>query len=235
MRTSVLNIVMLLTAGAIMAQTAPPVVPKPVAKPSATAPAAKPAASTMAKPSSPAVKPTAAKPGMKAVPAKSAVTAKKARVAAPAKPAPKKHVSAPVAQTAMVHTHAKPAPTRLAEAADSSTKTVVKGGRRDPFMNPVKVQQDKVSGSALCTTGGPQCLVIDQITLMGVVKTQAGMIAMIENKAKKQYNLHENDSLMDGKVMKITRDSIVFRESRMDNLGRPSTREVVKKVTVPVV
>jgi Tfp pilus assembly protein PilP len=71
--------------------------------------------------------------------------------------------------------------------------------------------------------------------LKGVVKTQAGMIAMVENAAKKQYNLREKDSVQSGYVLKITTDSIVFRETVTDMLGNSNSREVVKRVTVPAV
>jgi Tfp pilus assembly protein PilP len=85
-----------------------------------------------------------------------------------------------------------------------------------------------------CTTGA-RCLVISQVVLKGVVKTQNGWIAMVENAAKKQYNLHEKDAVQNGVVTKITGDSIVFTETVTDPLGRPVSREVVKRVTAPVV
>jgi Tfp pilus assembly protein PilP len=78
-------------------------------------------------------------------------------------------------------------------------------------------------------------LVISQVVLKGVVKTQNGMIAMVENAAKKQYNLHEKESVQNGLVLKITNDSIVFQETVTDPLGRPVTKEVVKRVTAPAV
>ncbi|HUR36802.1 MAG TPA: hypothetical protein VM009_03230, partial [Terriglobales bacterium] len=105
--------------------------------------------------------------------------------------------------------------------------------RRDPFINPVKMRTERLEGPA-CTTGS-RCLVADQVTLKGVVKTQQGMIAMVENTTKKQYNLREKDPIYNGFVLKITGDSVVFKENTTDNSGRPVTREVVKRVTVPVV
>jgi hypothetical protein len=58
---------------------------------------------------------------------------------------------------------------------------------------------------------------------------------MVENAAKKQYNLREKDPVLNGFVLKITPDSIVFRETVTDLLGNAQTREVVKRVTVPAV
>jgi len=112
-------------------------------------------------------------------------------------------------------------------------KSAKTAGRRDPFISPVRQVEDPNSKMA-CTTGA-RCLVIDQVVLKGVVKTQQGMIAMVENSAKKQYNLREKDPVMNGAVYKITQDSVIFRENVIDNLGRSTTKEVVKRVTAPVV
>jgi Tfp pilus assembly protein PilP len=244
MRKTFLIVSVMLAAGTLMAQTAPATAPakSPVAKP--TAAATKPAAKPGAVATKPVAKPTttaatkpitaaaATKPAAKAAmkPA-TKVAAKPATKATPAKPA----ISAkPAAKMTTTKITAKPAPTKKMAAAKTE-QSVMKGGRRDPFLNPIKLQQDRASTSAVCSTGGSQCLIIDQVNLLGVVKTQKGMIAMVENASKKQYNLHENDVVLNGKVMKITRDSVVFRESMVNNFGKETTREVVKKVTVPVV
>lgn len=89
-------------------------------------------------------------------------------------------------------------------------------------------------GQPACTTGA-KCLIIQQVVLKGVVKTPGGMIAMVENAAKKQYNLREKDPVYNGFVLKITGDSIVFRETVTDFLGNSNSKEVVKRVTVPAV
>ncbi|MBI2683064.1 MAG: hypothetical protein HYX26_07615 [Acidobacteriales bacterium] len=143
--------------------------------------------------------------------------AKKAATAA-VKPVPKSQAPAGAASASM----AKPA------------ATPTRAGKRDPFISPVKARQDADRSNPACTTGS-RCLVINQVVLKGVVKTPSGMIAMVENAARKQYNLRENDPVLNGVVMKITSDSIIFRESITDAVGRPSTREVVKRVTAPPV
>jgi Tfp pilus assembly protein PilP len=122
---------------------------------------------------------------------------------------------------------AKPSATKPAE-------TVKTAGRRDPFVSPLRLQEDRMKGSALCTTGA-KCLIVDQVVLKGIVKTPQGMIAMVENAAQKQYNLREKDPVYNGQVEKITGDSVIFRETVTDTLGHQTTREVVKKVTAPVI
>ena len=105
-------------------------------------------------------------------------------------------------------------------------------GKRDPFVSLAVVRAQQVG--ATCGTG-KRCLVIDQIALKGVVKTPSGMIAMVENTAKKAYFLRENDPVFNGYVLKITGDSVIFKESTTDNQGRTVTRDVVKRVSAPAV
>lgn len=103
-------------------------------------------------------------------------------------------------------------------------------GKRDPFFSPV-VQQTSGSG---CSTG-KKCLEIGQINVRGIVKSQEGFIAVVTNSLNKAYFLHENDPVFNGYVEKITGDSVVFQETYQDNLGKPVSREVTKKVSAPVV
>jgi hypothetical protein len=102
-------------------------------------------------------------------------------------------------------------------------------GRRDPFLSPIVSRS--VGGSGC--SNGKRCLAIDQIALKGVVKSETGMIAVVTNALEKAYFLHENDPVFNGYVVRITGDSIVFKETFRDNLGKALTREVTKKITTP--
>jgi Tfp pilus assembly protein PilP len=189
------------------------------AKPAPKAPPAKPV------PASQQVLPAASKPmPAKPLPAAAKPVAKQAT--ATAKPAPAK----PQPNVAATNAAAKPA----AKAPVKVSSAVANRNKRDPFMSPVRIQEDKLRGNPACTTGA-RCLQIAQVVLKGVVKTPSGMIAMVENAAKKQYNLREKDPVFNGFVLKITGDSIVFRETTTDMLGNSTSREVVKRVTAPVV
>jgi hypothetical protein len=139
--------------------------------------------------------------------------------ASPAKPAAKK-VATPAAAkaTAPATPGANPTPSSAS-------------GKRDPFVSPVT---NRIGGPVGCT-GGKKCLVIDQVALKGVVKAPNGMIAVIVNPGNKAYFMRENDPVWNGFVVKITSDSIVFRETVTDRIGRTSTREVVKRVNTPSV
>jgi hypothetical protein len=111
-------------------------------------------------------------------------------------------------------------------------KTIsVAGGRRDPFLSPVV---NRSMGGSGCSTG-KRCLAVDQIALTGIVKSEAGMIAVVINAMNKAYFLRENDPVFNGYVVKITGDSIIFKETMQDKLGKSFTREVTKKISTPAV
>jgi Tfp pilus assembly protein PilP len=122
---------------------------------------------------------------------------------------------------------------KVAEAAKPpkpEEKKWAMNGKRDPFFSPV-VQQPTGSG---CSTG-KKCLEIGQINLHGVVKSDGGFIAVVTNNLGKAYFLRENDPVFNGYVVRITGDTVVFQETYTDQLGKPLTREVVKRITTPAV
>jgi len=150
--------------------------------------------------------------------------------AAPASQSPTTKTTTTTTTTTAAKTAAKPAaksattkpPAKTDQAQDSSK------GRRDPFISPVIVRMGTSTGTS-CSTG-KRCLIIDQLTVEGVVKTNNGWIAVIGNPAKKVYYVRENDALYDGYVTRITGDSVVFRQNVIDALGKTVQKEVVKRV-----
>jgi len=115
---------------------------------------------------------------------------------------------------------------------ETASRVAITGKQRDPFVSPI-VRSNGVISSG-CDTG-KRCLVVDQIVLKGIVKSGAGYIALVENPAKRAYFMRENDSVFNGRVVKITGDTMVFEEQTTDKLGKQGTREVVKKVNAPIV
>ena len=208
--------------------------------PTAAVPMAKSAASVVkpaapvAKAATPAAK-TAAPVAKAAAPvAKKDPFAKSAAPSATAKPVEKAATDA-TKKTGTVSTEANAVdakPDSKEEAAEKKKESgfITAGNRRDPFVSPI-VQHMGGSG---CSTG-KRCLAIDQIALRGIVKSDAGMIAVVVNSLDKAYFLRENDPVFNGYVLKISGDSVVFKETVQDKLGHLSTREVVKKITTPAV
>ncbi|MBV9182153.1 MAG: hypothetical protein JO356_12655 [Acidobacteria bacterium] len=121
-----------------------------------------------------------------------------------------------------------------AQASSSGASAVVArkigaAGRRDPFVSPVV--SIGVVGSG-CSSG-KRCLDIEQIALRGVVRSETGMIAVVVNALDKAYFLRENDPVFNGFVEKITANSIVFKQTFHDKLGKPLTRDVTKTISRP--
>jgi len=221
---------------------AKPVAAKPVAtktaagnsastKPVTTKPAAAvPVTHSKAAPATVTAKPaakSAAKPGVAAP--RTVIAAKESAPKTGAKTAAKPAAPAPVKPAA----DAKAVSTPSADASKASKPEAKKWamtGKRDPFFSPV-VQQPSGSG---CSTG-KKCLEIRQINLRGVVKSDNGFIAVVTNSLNKAYFLRENDPVFNGYVVKITGDAVVFQETVQDKLGKPLTREVVKRIFTPAV
>lgn len=178
-----------------------------------------------------AVKHASAQPKEKVAVAKQAA-AKPVKVAA----APKKAVHAPTVKKA-VQTSAPSAPasasadeTAKNDDSSSADKKWSMTGKRDPFISPVVSH----AGGSGCSTG-KKCLEIGDINLRGVVHGEMGFIAVVTNNLNKAYFLRENDPVFNGYVVKITGDSVTFKEMMQDRLGKPFTREVVKKLVTPAV
>lgn len=208
----------------------------------AQAPANKPAApankpATTAKPAATSVKPASAAPAQatpaKATPAPSGPAVRtRTPSTLPIKQADSKLINKTVlAKPARIVKKGAPATPAAAPAAaapeekKSAEPTANAKNRRDPFVSVVMSRE----GPA-CTGGGKKCLAIDQVTLQGVVRSPNGSIAVVSSGGNKTYFLRENDPVYNGVVVKIAPDSIIFRETVMDRLGKTSQREVVKKI-----
>jgi hypothetical protein len=95
-------------------------------------------------------------------------------------------------------------------------------------VSPIVEKANKVPCGA-----GKKCLPVSDVILKGVVRTEQGYVAEVVNQENKPYFLRVNDPVFDGVVLSISMNSIVFRETYSDAMGRPLTREVVKKIQGP--
>lgn len=212
-------------------------VPVPAAKP-AMAPVAKISSGAPAKPvagAKPMAMPaTASGHSVIAVPSAQSKTVAVKGIPAKSTPAANPFEAKTKPQT--VAAKPGPAPTTVAVKDNKPTEAkkpvrkIDAAGRRDPFVSPVVTMGAVGSG---CSSG-KRCLAIDQIALKGVVKSDNGMIAVVVNAMDKAYFLRENDPVFNGYVVKITGDSIVFKETFHDKLGKPLTRDVTKTINRPV-
>jgi hypothetical protein len=148
---------------------------------------------------------------------------------------PVAHVKAPAPAKAAVATVAGPKVASSGQEGKSAAEnkqspTGIHTTGRDPFVSPVVAMGATGSGCS----AGKRCLTIDQVALKGVVKSESGMIAVVTNALDKAYFLRENDPVFNGYVVKITGDSIIFKETFHDRLGKVLTRDVTKSITRPV-
>jgi hypothetical protein len=150
------------------------------------------------------------------------------KAVAAAKPAPQSAVpvkdSKPVGTTVAVKDN-KP----VEEEKKPEPKKVSMTSRRDPFISPIVKMGAVGSG---CNSG-KRCLAIEQIAVRGVVHSENGMIAVVVNAMDKAYFLRENDPVFNGYVLKITGDSVVFKQTFRDRLGKPMTRDITKTISRP--
>ena len=140
---------------------------------------------------------------------------------APAAPKATKQATHP-SSTTPKHGAAAPAPP-AAEVAHAPAPAA--RGKRDPFVSPVVAR-----GPGGPCVGGKRCLAIDQLEVHGVVRGPKGWIAIVTNPAKKTYFLNDNDELYDGSVIKISGDSVLFKQNVLDAMGHTSTRQIEKKL-----
>ncbi len=140
----------------------------------------------------------------------------------------------------------KPAGTAKARAANSATAKAVpvaatsadvasvqggegdKASRRDPFESLVNRQKDQNAGKNL--PPGKAGLQVSTLRLDGIVRSSAGMIAVVSNPQSRTYFLREGDQLYDGRVDKIAMDGVSFHELGKDAFGKPVERQVQKRI-----
>lgn len=161
-------------------------------------------------------------------------------------------LSAPQAPAASAAKAAQPSATAAKSPKPSATAKAMPGGKtvatansattvakatpapelkvknhRDPFVSIIRT--DTSGGKNPCESG-KKCLVAGEIVLRGIIKSPDTIIAVVENSHRKTYFLHENDPVFNGEVVKITSDSIVFREHMTDRAGHVATRDITKQL-----
>jgi hypothetical protein len=152
-------------------------------------------------------------------PAKAASKSKTSK----AKSASKTKTSAPAAANSSSSASA------VASAPDAQgSGEAGKGSRRDPFESLVNRQKDQNAGKNL--PPGKAGLQVSTLRLDGIVRSSAGMIAVVSNPQARTYFLREGDQLYDGRVDKIAMDGVAFHELGKDAFGKPVERQVQKRI-----
>ena len=99
------------------------------------------------------------------------------------------------------------------------------GGRRDPFSSLAGRGDPRLSGTRPPGLAG---VLINEISLKGIVKDPNGYFAMIQGPDNKTYTLRAGDRLMDGSVKSVLPGVVVFLQDVNDPLSLIKQREIKK-------
>jgi Tfp pilus assembly protein PilP len=101
------------------------------------------------------------------------------------------------------------------------------GERRDPFRSLLVTREaPEIQGPR---PEGIPGLLIDEVSLIGIIRTPAGYIAQVQAADRqKSFLLHEGEELYDGEVVSIDNNEVVFRQIVRDPTAVKPFRERVK-------
>ncbi len=104
------------------------------------------------------------------------------------------------------------------------------GDRRDPFKSLLKATD--VPNFRGPRPDGIPGLLIDEVILTGIFRTDSGYVAQVQSaENEKSYLLKEGDQLYDGDVVRITGTEVVFKQIVQDPTALKPFREVVKTLS----
>jgi type IV pilus assembly protein PilP len=135
----------------------------------------------------------------------------------------------------------KPAAPAAAPAAPSATQPTVTAepptpfsynpeGRRDPFISLLGRGSDSKSPGV--RPAGVPGLLINEVSIKGIVRNSSGFVALIQGPDNKSYVVKAGDRLMDGTVKSIVQDAVVFSQDVNDPLSLVKQKEIRKPLRV---
>jgi len=113
-----------------------------------------------------------------------------------------------------------------ASALPASVFTYKVEGRRDPFVSLVGRGSDPKASAA--RVAGLPGMLINEVSLKGIMKERAGFVAMLQGPDKKTYVVRAGQRLLDGNVKSVTADAVIFAQDVNDPLSLVKQREVRK-------
>lgn len=137
----------------------------------------------------------------------------------PGQPPPSAAGSSPSAQTQ------RQQPSPPAEAGAPFTYNPQ--GRRDPFVSLLGRGSADPNKQGVRPSGIPG-LLINEVSVKGIVRNSAGFVALIQGPDNKTYVVKAGDRLMDGSVKSILQDAVVFSQDVNDPLSLVKQKEIRK-------
>jgi Tfp pilus assembly protein PilP len=99
-------------------------------------------------------------------------------------------------------------------------------GRRDPFVSLLGRGTDPRTEAN--RPAGVAGILINEVSLKGIVKDHNGFFAMIQGPDNKTYIIRPGDKLLDGSVKTIVPDAVVFSQDVNDPLSLVKQKEIRK-------
>jgi Tfp pilus assembly protein PilP len=121
---------------------------------------------------------------------------------------------------------AKPPAAPAAQEPAPPTASYNREGRRDPFISLVGRAGDPTAAGV--RPPGLPGILIQEVSLKGIVRQSNGFVAMVQGPDKKTYMARPGQRLLDGTVKSITQDTVVFSQDVNDPLSLVKQREVRK-------
>ena len=144
----------------------------------------------------------------------------------PAKPKPATPAPAPAAAPAASPAQPPAGQTAQPPAEGPSTFTYNPDGRRDPFISLLGRGSDPKSKGT--RPAGVPGLLINEVSVKGIVRNTSGFVALIQGPDNKTYVVKAGDRLMDGTVKSIVQDAVVFSQDVNDPLSLVKQKEIRK-------
>jgi Tfp pilus assembly protein PilP len=101
-------------------------------------------------------------------------------------------------------------------------------GRRDPFVS--LIGRGTVVDPSGVRPPGLAGMLINEVSLKGIMKERTGFVAFVQGPDKKTYTIRQGQRLLDGSVKSISQDTIVFSQDVNDPLSLVKEKEVRKKL-----
>jgi len=144
----------------------------------------------------------------------------------PAKPKTGTPSPAPAAAPAAAPAQPPAGQTAQPPAEGPSTFTYNPDGRRDPFISLLGRGSDPKSKGT--RPAGVPGLLINEVSVKGIVRNTSGFVALIQGPDNKTYVVKAGDRLMDGTVKSIVQDAVVFSQDVNDPLSLVKQKEIRK-------
>lgn len=100
-------------------------------------------------------------------------------------------------------------------------------GRRDPFKDLFGGKDVRESRTAT----GPADLLVEEIQIVGIIKSKSGYRALIAMTDGFPLTAREGDRFADGYILSISDDEIVFRKTRERGVPLPKPKDIVRDIT----